>query len=87
VAERLVYRPSFSADATEFILSLKKRRQRATMDRIYQLSRFPFITSDYIIDDADGRPIEHILENGIVFSYWVDHAERIIMITDLEEVG
>jgi hypothetical protein len=87
VAERTGYRPSFSADAAEFILSLKKPEQRKMMARAYQLADFPFIKSDYVLNDADGRPIEHILDDGVVFSYWIDHHEKIVMITEIEDVS
>lgn len=61
MADRSSYRPSFSSVAAEFILSLKKREQRLIMARAYKLAEFPFVKSDYVLNDADGRPIEHIL--------------------------
>ena len=61
------YRPSFSDLATEFIVSLPKRRQRRIMDRAYELARDPFLDSDYRILDSDGRTIDHLLLDGVVF--------------------
>lgn len=84
MAERLSYRPNFSAAAAEFIVSLPKRRQRLLMSRAYELARYPFIESDYQVVDSDGRSIEHLLVDG-VFAYWVDHAARLVMITEIED--
>ncbi|HOY80111.1 MAG TPA: hypothetical protein PLN33_20025 [Hyphomonadaceae bacterium] len=85
MAERLPYRPNFSAAAAEFIISLPKRRQGLLMSRAYELARYPFIESDYQVVDSDGRSIEHLLVDGTVFAYWVDHAARLVMITEIED--
>ena len=79
------YRPHFSDLATEFILSLPKRRQRMVMRRVYELARYPFVQSDYRIADEAGHEIEHLLVDGLVFSYWVDHAARLVVITEIED--
>lgn len=79
------FRPSFSNLAAEFILSLPKRRQRVVMDRAYELARHPFLESDYRLVDVDGRPIEHLLIDGLVFSYWVDHSLKLVMISEIED--
>lgn len=79
------YRPSFSDVAAEFVLSLPKRRQRVVMDRAYALARYPFLESDYRVLDPDGRTIEHVLVDGLVFAYWVDHALQLVMITEIED--
>ena len=84
MAEAGKYRPSFSDLAAEFILAQPKRRQRAVMERAYELARYPFLESDYRLVDTDGRTIEHLLDDGVVFSYWVDHAARLVMITEIE---
>ena len=78
------YRPSFSDLAAEFILSLSLRRQRAVMTRCYELARYPFLECDYRLIDADGRMIEHLLIDGMVFSYWVDHSLKLVMIIEIE---
>lgn len=85
MAEPRQYRPNFSDLAAEFILSLPKRRQRIVMLRAYELARYPFLESDYRVNDADGRTIEHLLVDGVVFSYWVDHSLRLVMITEIED--
>jgi len=55
------------------------------MDRAYKLSRHPFLDSDYRLTDASGQIIEHLLVDDVVFSYWVDHASRVVMITEIED--
>ena len=79
------YRPSFSDRAAEFVLSLPKRRQRAVMTRAYELARYPFLESDYRLVDTDGRTIEHLLVDGVVFSYWTDHSLKLVLITEIED--
>ena len=79
------YRPRFTDRATEFILSLPKRRQRQVMAQARQLARYPFVESDYRLPDDDGRKIDHLLVDGLVFSYWVDHADRLVLITEIED--
>lgn len=79
------YRPRFTDLATEFILSLPKRRQRLVLTQARQLARYPFVESDYRLADADGREIEHLLVGALVFSYWVDHANRVVLITEIED--
>ncbi|WP_052361639.1 hypothetical protein [Geminisphaera colitermitum] len=69
MAETHGYHPVFSDLAAESILALPRRKQRIVMDRAYELARWPFIRSDYIITDTNGRPIEHLLVDGIIFSY------------------
>ncbi len=85
MAETRKYRPNFSDLAAELILSLPKRRQRVAMDRAYELAKDPFLESDYALKDAEGRSIEHLLVDGFVFSYWVDHAAKLVMIIELED--
>lgn len=78
------YRPQFTDLATEFILSLPKQRQRIVMARAYQLARYPLLESDYHLPDADGREIEHLLVDGFMFTYWVDHAVKLVIIAEIE---
>lgn len=85
MAETGKYRPSFSDLAAEFILALPKRRQRKAMDRAYELARYPFLESDYQIIATTGRTIDHILIDGFVISYWIDHAAKLVMITEIED--
>ncbi len=84
MAEARAYRAAFSDLAAEFIFALPPRRQRRVLDQAYQLAADPFLRSDYTLPDATGRPIEHLLAEGHVFTYWVDHGERLVMITEVD---
>lgn len=55
------------------------------MDRAYELARYPFLESDYRLVDAEGRIIDHLLVDGVVFSYWVNHAMKLVMIVEIED--
>lgn len=80
------YRPLYSDLVAEFILSLPKRRQRKLVDTCNQLAANPFIDSDYRLKDSDGREIEHILVEGFVIAYWVDHSICKVMIVEVDDV-
>jgi len=66
MAEPRPYRPVFSDLAAGFIITPPKRKQRRVMDSVFQLAADPFLRSDYTVEDAEGRPIEHLLVNGFV---------------------
>lgn len=79
------YRPVFSDLAAEFLVALPKRRQRQLMQRARELAAHPFLTSDYVEQDPDGRAIEHLVTEDFVFAYWVDHATRSVFITEISD--
>lgn len=85
MAESRRYRPVFSDLAAGFIVSLTRRKQRRVLDSAYQLTADPSLRSDYTVADADGRLVEHLLVNGFVFAYWVDHAECLVMIAEIDD--
>lgn len=55
------------------------------MDRAYELAEYPFLESDYRLVEQDGRIVDHLLVDGVVFSYWVDHASKLVMIVEIED--
>lgn len=55
------------------------------MDRAYELARYHYLKSDYRLIDSDGRAIEHLLLDGLVFSYWVDYPLKLVMVTEIED--
>ncbi len=81
------YRPVFSADATDFIVGLPKRRQQRVVLLAERLAVNPFILSDYSVPDESGRPVEHLLVEDYVFAYWIDHASKEVRITDIEDAS
>ncbi|MEY4813533.1 MAG: hypothetical protein RLZZ162_606 [Verrucomicrobiota bacterium] len=85
VAEFLGYRPIFSDTAVAFFISLPRRRQRKLLDRSHELAADPFLVSDFRETDADGRELSHVMSDGFIFTYWVDHAVKRVMITDVDD--
>ena len=55
------------------------------MDRAYELAQDPFLESDYRLVDASGRTIDHLLVDAVVFSYWIDHPAKLVMIAEIED--
>jgi hypothetical protein len=81
---------SFSDPAIDTVVGLPKRRQRLALQRARSLARFPATRSDYVIKDSRGRDQHHILADGFVFAYVIDHADRVvnvIEITDVRDAG
>ena len=80
------YHPFYSDVVAEFFVSLPKRKQRKLLSICNQLASNPFIKSDYSVRDSDGRDIEHILVEGFVIAYWVDHPVRKVMVVEIDQV-
>ena len=57
------------------------------MTQANQLAHYPFVESDYRLVDDDGRKIEHLLVDGLVFSYWLDHVNQLVLITKIEDAN
>ena len=79
-----VYRPVLCEPAADFILSLPRRRQLQAMNHARQLGRRPFTVGDYFTKDTHGHVIENLLLGPYVFSFWIDHAACLVMITEIE---
>lgn len=80
------YRPLYSDLVAETILRLPKRRQRKLLDICNRLADSPFIKSDYVIKDSDGREVQHRQMEGFVIAYWVDHPVCKVMIVEVNDV-
>jgi hypothetical protein len=85
VAKFGAYRPVFSEGAADFLLQLPRRRQREVIALARQLAAHPLVRSDYRLLDETGREIEHLLIEDYVFAYWLDHGEREVRLTDIED--
>jgi hypothetical protein len=79
------YEPVFAERAAEFLLQLPKRRQRQVILLARQLAAQPHVRSDYSLPDDSGRVIEHLMVEEYVFAYWLDHAEREVRITEVDD--
>ncbi len=81
------YSALFSAETAELLLTLPRRRQRALLDRVHELARNPFHVSDYVVTDADGHAIEHLLVNEFLIAYWVDHAAQQVLVVEFDDLA
>jgi hypothetical protein len=81
------YRPIFSDAAVSFFATLSRRRQLRLLDRARELAADPFVVPDLRRVDDDGREIGDILIDDFLFSFWVDHPAKVVMIVEVEDVS
>ncbi|MCF7689459.1 MAG: hypothetical protein K9M98_03525 [Cephaloticoccus sp.] len=86
MANRFGYRVIFSELAVESLVGWSKRKQRRILDRAHELATDPFLVPDFQTKDATGRDISHIMTDGFIFDFWVDHAVKQVIVTTIEEV-
>lgn len=80
----MAYEPKFSRSALEFFSSLSARKQQKLIDRADQLAADPFVVADFRFTDDDGRTVCVILADEFLFTFWVDHPAKRVLITDIE---
>jgi len=68
------YAPSYSQAALDALLSASKRRRVQVRAAIDRLCRGVSTAGDYRVQDAAGRVWDVTLIDGVVITYWVDHA-------------
>jgi len=54
------------------------------MDICYSIARHPSVKPDFVLPDADGRPISHVTSEGFLLSYWVDAYSKRVVIGEIE---
>jgi hypothetical protein len=86
VGSRSGYEVVFAAAALEFFVGLPKRGQRKVLDRVHELAADPFLLPDFHSQDSTGRDISHFMVDGFVFDFWVDHAVKQVIVTDVDFV-
>jgi hypothetical protein len=84
VSEVVRFRVVFEEEASEFIIAQTGRKRRKLSDIAYAIAESPFAEPDYVLPDADGRPIAHVATEGYVISYWVDASVKRIVIVEIE---
>ena len=77
---------NYSEPAIETVVGLSKRRQKLALQRARSIARYPATRSDYVIQDSRGRDQHHILADGFVFAYVIDHADRVVNIIEITDV-
>ncbi len=40
---------------------------------------------DFREADSEGRELSHVMVDGFILTYWVDHAVKQVLITDVDE--
>ncbi len=78
------FRVVFEEEASEFIFAQAKRKRRKLADIAYAIAANPFADPDYVLPDADERPIAHVATEGYVISYWVDAPVKRVVIVEIE---
>jgi len=84
VNEPARFRVVFEEEASEFIIAQARRRRRKLADIAYTIAESPFAEPDYVLPDADGRPIAHVATEGYVISYWIDAPVKRVVIVEIE---
>lgn len=74
----------FEEEAGEFILAQSRKRQRRLVDICYIIASDPFAIPDYVLSDAGGREISHVLTEGYLIGYWVDFPVKRVVIAEIE---
>ena len=86
MASRSGYEAVFASTAIEFFVGLAKRGQRKLLDRVQELTADPFLVPDFCSQDSTGRNISHFMADGFVFDFWIDHAAKQVIVTDVDYV-
>jgi hypothetical protein len=84
VSEFARFRVVFEEEASEFVIGQSGRKRRKLVDIAYAIARSPYTEPDYVLPDADGRPIAHVATEGFVISYWVDAPVKRVVIVEIE---
>jgi hypothetical protein len=78
------FRVVYEEEASEFIIALTGQKRRKLADITYTIAERPFAEPDYVLIDADGRPVAHVSTEGYVISYWVDAPVKRVVIVEIE---
>ena len=78
------FRVVYEEEASEYIIAQGKRKRRKLADICYAIAAHPFDEPDYVLPDAEGRPISHVETEGYVVSYWVDAPVKRIVVVEIE---
>jgi len=76
MAELPGYSCYLSAEAVSFVVGLPKHKQRKVIDLSERIAASPELISDYQTTDVKGRPIDNLLLEEFLFTYWIDHASK-----------
>ncbi len=86
MAEIPSYGCFLSAEAATFLLSLPRQRQKKVIDLVERIAAPPGLVSDYQTTESKDRPIENLLMEEFLFTYWIDQPSKEVQVTDILEV-
>ena len=78
------YRVWYSHSATEFLLALSARDQWLVWTQANELARHPFLRRGYRLTDTNGHELEHHIVGPWILAYWIDHAQRAVILVEIE---
>ncbi len=78
------YQPAYSEPALEALLEADAGQRADAQAVISRLCRTPGRSGDYRERDDTGRWVEVALVDGVLVTYWADHAVRELRISFIE---
>jgi hypothetical protein len=78
------YQPAFSEQALEALLEADRAQRAVVRAAVLRLCRTPGQTGDYCVLDDTGRPLNVVLIDGAVITFWADHAVRELRVALIE---
>ena len=82
----LGYTYVLSETASEFAFHLTANEQKRLALACRQLAQNPFKEGDYATTDSVGRSVQNVLLDDWVFTYWADHGQKELRITEIVQV-
>jgi mRNA-degrading endonuclease RelE of RelBE toxin-antitoxin system len=77
------YRLLIDREVVDFLQSLGASRRRDLLRHFKEIERFPSAHSDYRDKDAEDRPVDVSIHDGLAIYYWIDEADRQVKILEL----
>ncbi len=77
----------YSEQAADFLIALERSRLSSLLYDLRVLAKSPSIRSDYVLNDSQGRSIDHLLIGDYVVAFWADHALSELRIVEISDVS
>ncbi|HKK19448.1 MAG TPA: hypothetical protein VJ952_12295 [Opitutales bacterium] len=77
----------YSEQAADFLIALERSRLISLLYDLRVLAKSPFMRSDYVLNDSQGRSIDHLLIGDFVVAFWADHALSELRIVEISDVS
>jgi len=80
------YTYTLSEAAADFAFHLPRKEQQRLARACRSLASTPSRRGDYVTRDHSDRPLQNLLLDDWVFTYWADDAAREMRITEIVQV-